>query len=251
MSKIAFNTANLVARATGYKFELKNWGEYDRITRTKTDEKEWAAICGEIAAAGYNAVEIWAAHLDQLTEARAKTYRKILDDNGLRPIGLAGALTDETARVCQLMGIDSVNGGLWGSDLPTVKRLIASTGLKFNYENHPEKSVDEILEKIEGGGPGIGLAIDTGWLGTAGVDAPAAIRRLGKLLRHVHLKDIKAIGGHETVPLGTGIVNMPGVMTALKDIGYTGYYSWEDEPEARNPMAIAAEMREWIETQIA
>jgi sugar phosphate isomerase/epimerase len=250
MHKIAFNTANLVARATGYRFELRNWGEQDRITRLKTDEKEWASICGEIAAAGFAAVEIWAAHLDELTESRAKTYRRILDDNGLIPVGLAGSLTDETARICGLMGLDTVNGGLWGSDLQTVNRLIASTALKYHYENHPEKSVEEILAKIQGGGPGVGLVIDTGWLGTAGVDAPAAIRALGKRLTHIHLKDVKAVGAHETVPLGTGAVNMAGVMTALRDIGYTGWYSWEDEPENRNPMEIAAEMRRWIEDHL-
>ena len=31
MSRVAFNTANLVARVSGWKFELKNWGEQDRI----------------------------------------------------------------------------------------------------------------------------------------------------------------------------------------------------------------------------
>jgi hypothetical protein len=29
--------------------------------------------------------------------------------------------------------------------------------------------------------------------------------------------------------------------------GYSGWYSWEDEPEDRNPMLIAAEMRQYIE----
>ena len=250
MSNIAFNTANLVARVSGYRFELNNWGEQDRLTRLKTDEKEWAAICGEIAAAGFSAVEIWGAHLDGLTDARAKTYRKILDDNGLAPIGLAGMLNDETARVCRSLGIPAVNGGFWGSDLPGVMQLTESTGLKFNFENHPEKSAEEILAKIDGGGPNIGLAIDTGWLGTQGVDAPAAIHRFGKLVRHVHLKDVKAVGGHETVPLGTGVVNVTGVIAALKQIGFTGWYSWEDEPENRNPFDIAAEMRQWIEDRI-
>ncbi len=39
-------------------------------------------------------------------------------------------------------------------------------------------------------------------------------------------------------------------LLALQDVGYTGDYSWEDEPEARNPLAIASQMREWIEARV-
>jgi sugar phosphate isomerase/epimerase len=122
-----------------------------------------------------------------------------------------------------------------------VRRIVAATGLQFNYENHPEKSVDEILAQAEGG-----LCIDTGWLGTNGIDAASAIRTLGPLVRHVHVKDVRAAGSHATCPLGTGCVGIAEVIAALKEIGYKGWYSWEDEPEDRNPMEIAGPMREWI-----
>jgi sugar phosphate isomerase/epimerase len=250
MSNIAFITANMVGRFSGYRFQLKNWMEQDRLTRQKTDEKEWASICAEISAAGYTAVEIWAAHLDGLTQARAKIYRRVLDDNNLRPIGLAGTLTDENARACKLLGIPVCNGGYWGSDPVAVKHLTESTGVKFNYENHPEKTAEEIIAQVDNGGPNIGIALDTGYLGTHGIDAPEAVRKMGKRIRHVHLKDVGAVGGHETVPLGTGIVNIIGLIAALKEIGYTGWYSWEDEPENRNPMEIASEMRCWIEEHL-
>jgi sugar phosphate isomerase/epimerase len=111
------------------------------------------------------------------------------------------------------MGIPAANGGFWGTSLAAVQRIVAATGLKCNFENHPEKSAEEIRGKIEGGSPGIGLCINTGWLGTNGVNAAAAIR-------------------------------------ALKETGYQGWYSWEDEPEDRNPMEIAAPMREWLLAQL-
>lgn len=252
-SKIAFNTANLVARVSGWRFKLDYWMDQHRQTVEKTDEREWAAICKEIADAGYRAVEIWVAHVDpaKMTDARAKVFRRILDDNGLEPIGLAATLNDETARLCRQLGIPACNGGYWGSDQPTVKRLVAETGLRFNYENHPEKSVEEILAQIDGGKiPGVKLAVDTGWLGTQGVPVPAAIRQLGNLVGHVHVKDVRAAGGHLTCPLGQGIVDVAGAIAALKEIGYTGWLSWEDEPEDRNPMEIAGPMRQWLEEQV-
>jgi sugar phosphate isomerase/epimerase len=248
---IAFNTANLVARVSNWKFQLAQWGEQDKLTVEKTDEREWTAICDEIAAAGYLAVEVWVAHVSptKMDEARAKAFRKILDDRNLKPIGLAGVLNDDTARVCQWMNIPAANGGYWGSDLATVQRITRDTPLRFNYENHPEKSVDEMKTKIGGGSDKIGIALDTGWLGTQKLDAPATVRALGPLLRHIHLKDVATAGQHDTCPLGEGVVNIPGVIAALKEIGYAGALSWEDEPEDRNPMQIASAMRQYIEKE--
>ncbi len=40
-------------------------------------------------------------------------------------------------------------------------------------------------------------------------------------------------------------------MAALGEIGYSGWYSWEDEPEDRNPMVIAREMRELIARELS
>lgn len=252
MSVIAFNTANLVARVTGYKFELKHWGEQHAQTVAQTDEKEWAAICQEIANCGYRAVEVWAAHADPsvMDEAKATLWRRILEDYGLTPIGYAGGLSEGTARICQWMGIPAANGGLWGTDLETVQRLCDENNLFFNYENHPEKSVAEILEKIGGGSERIGVCIDSGWLGTQGVDAVDAVTQLGTLVRHVHVKDVKATGGHETCPLGEGVVNLVGMLDALKAQGYSGAWSWEDEPEDRNPFDIAISSKDWIQTRL-
>ena len=247
--KTCFNTANLVARVTGYHFKTDKWGEQHEKTVAATNEREWAAICKEVAAAGFSAVEVWAAHCDPrvTSEARARSNRRIMDDHGLTPVGFAGGLTDASARICQWMGIPAANGGFWGTSLTDVRRIVSETGVKCNFENHPEKSVQEIRDAIEGGSGGIGLCVDTGWLGSQGIDAPSAIRALGPLVRHVHVKDVRRTGSHETCPLGEGVVDIRNVIRALKEIGYAGWYSWEDEPEDRNPMDIAVQMREFIE----
>jgi len=61
-SRVAFNTANLVARVTDYRFELKNWMDQHKKTMAATDEVAWRTICREVAAAGFKAVEVWEAH---------------------------------------------------------------------------------------------------------------------------------------------------------------------------------------------
>lgn len=245
---IAFNTANLVARVSGYQFSLSNWMDQHHKTVAKTDEKEFAAICSEISACGYTAVELWVAHIDPdgMTSQRAQIYKTILAENGLTPISLAGGLNNDTARVCQLLDIPMTAGGIDPSQKTEIRTLSRKTGIRVNHENHSEKTVQEIREKIDMGADGLGIAVDTGWMATQGMDVPVTIAELGTLVRHVHVKDIKSSGAHETVELGTGCVNIPAVIRELKAIGYTGVLSWEDEPEDRNPMKIASQMREYI-----
>jgi L-ribulose-5-phosphate 3-epimerase len=246
---IAFNTANLVAQVTNWKFELKHWGDQHKATVAKTDEKQFEAICKQIALAGYSAVELWIAHIDPagMTDKRAANYRSILSSFGLTPIAIAGGINAEHARVATLLNIPQCCGGIGGTTPAEAAKITHDTGIRFNHENHPEKTVDEIRKKIDFGVGGIGIAVDTGWMGTQALPAPAAILELGSLVKHVHLKDIKASGAHETVKLGTGIVDIPGCVASLKKIGYTGPLSWEDEPEDRNPFDIAVEMRLYIQ----
>lgn len=247
--RIVFNGANLVGRVTGYRFGLSQWGEQHEATAKATDEREWEGICRDIAAAGYRAVEVWAAHVDAryTDEVKARRFTSILQAHGLIATGFAGWLTADTARVCGWMGIPAVNGGMPVDGLADVRALVDRTGLRYHYENHPEKSAQAIVQRIEQATDRIGICIDTGWLGTQGISAPDAIRTLGPAVRHVHVKDVRSPGGHECVPLGTGCVDLAGVFRELKAIGYRGDLSWEDEPENRNPMEIAADMRLWIE----
>jgi L-ribulose-5-phosphate 3-epimerase len=250
--RIAFNTANLVARCTNYRFELKNWGDQHQKTVATTDEAAWAGICREISAAGYRAVEIWEAHAapESLNRDKAARWKAILEDHGLRPIGYGGGLRRETLQICQWLGIPRINGGFRGQTPGGATALCREFGVSFNIENHPEKTAAEALAKIGGGNEWLGLCVDTGWFGSQGANVPNEIRAAGKAVRHTHIKDVKAASAHETCLLGDGVVDVAGCLVALRDIGYTGWYSWEDEPEDRNPFDSAVRNREWIETRL-
>ncbi len=251
-ARIAFNTANLVGRVSGYRYELRHWGEQHQKTVAATDEQAWRAICQEIAATGFGAVEIWEAHAapESLNRKKARTWRRILEETGLKPIGYAGSLRRETLQVCQWLGIPRINGGLRGQSPEQATSLCREMAVSFNLENHPEKTVEQILAPIGGGNEWLGVCVDTGWLGTQGADVPATIRALGQLVRHTHIKDVKAAGAHETCKLGEGVVNIPAVLRTLKEIGYRGWYSWEDEPEDRNPMDLAKWTLSYLEQQL-
>jgi len=249
---IAFNTANLVARVTGYRYQLKNWMDQHAKTAAATDAAAWRAICREIAATGFQAIEVWEAHAspEKLDRTKAREWRKILDDAGLKAVAYAGRLSQQTAEICQVFGISHIDGGLGALSPERATALCKQTGIRCNIENHPEKSADELIRKIGGGNEWLGVCIDTGWLGTQGVSGPDVIKACGSLVRHTHIKDVKTAGAHETCLLGEGVANVQGCLQALRDIKYTGAYSWEDEPEDRNPFESAKRNREWIEGRV-
>jgi sugar phosphate isomerase/epimerase len=64
------------------------------------------------------------------------------------------------------------------------------------------------------------------------------------------VKDVKAKGAHETCLLGEGIVDVAACLKTLRDLRYAGWYSWEDEPEDRNPFDSAVRNRQWIERHL-
>jgi sugar phosphate isomerase/epimerase len=51
----------------------------------------------------------------------------------------------------------------------------------------------------------------------------------------VHLKDVPAVGSHDCVAIGTGIVDVQGVFRELKACGYNGWLSIEVETGVRDP----------------
>ncbi len=250
--RTAFNTANLVARFSGYRFELSHWGDQHQKTVAMTDEAAWAAICNEIAATGFRAVEIWEAHAspESLNHGKALQWKRILADHGLKPVGYAGGLRRETLQLCQWLGIPHIDGGLRAQTPEQASALCKEFGIGFNIENHPEKTAAEALAKVGGGNDWLGLCVDTGWFGTQAADVPREIRAAGKFVRHVHIKDVKNAGAHETCLLGGGVVQVAECLNALREIGYPGWYSWEDEPEDRNPFDSAAANRQWLENRL-
>jgi sugar phosphate isomerase/epimerase len=250
---IAFVTANLVARVSGYRYQLAQWGEQHKKTVAATDAAAWRAICGEIAAHGFKVVEIWEAHAapEVMDRPKAVEWKSIMDDYGLKAIGYGGQLSRKTAEICQWLEIPQINGWIGDNTPEQATALCRETGVRFNIENHPQKTAEELLKFVDGGNEWLGACIDMGWFGTQGVSGPDMIRACGKLVRHTHVKDVKAAGTHETCLLGEGVAGVAECIAALKEIGYTGWYSWEDEPEDRNPFDSAVRNRRWIEKQIA
>jgi inosose dehydratase len=100
--------------------------------------------------------------------------------------------------------------------------------------------IDKLLDDT-----GMPLCLDTGHAAYAGINPEQAIASYASRLAHVHLKDTdpcvldrvrlehldfwQAISAGVFCPLGTGLVKFPHVVCALRDAGYDGYATIEQD----------------------
>jgi sugar phosphate isomerase/epimerase len=250
MTIVSCMSANYVARQVNYQM-TGGWGQGDTATNQyfkplKTFPQRFEALLQEIQGLGFDAIDLWLPHLNPswATPEHISAAQELLDSYGLSVVSLAGGFgrtPEELEASCELanaMGTTIMGGGsqLLYTDRELTIGLLQKYGLQLAIENHPEKTPEEILAKIGKDDTGtLGTAVDTGWYGTHGYDAAQAIRRLGPVVQHVHLKDVRAAGGHETCRLGAGVVPVRDCLRALAEIGYNGAISIEHEPEHFNP----------------
>ena len=265
----------MVAREIGYDMP-GGWGQGDAATQDafrpiETFEDRFDALLEEVAALGFDAIDLWTAHLHYAwaTPEHIAIARRLLETRKIRIVSYAGGFGESIAefrgacRLCNALDIPVLGGStpLLTSHRSEVVEALRASGMLLAYENHPEKSVDEILAKLgEGDEDVIGVTLDTGWLATNGVDVAAALRALAPRLMHLHLKDVKAPGaektgypmvdmGHATCQLGEGVVPVEECVMLLPEIGYEGVISIEHEPEDYDPhdeiSAGAVAVRGW------
>ena len=260
MNRIAYMTANDVARETGWA--MHGWGHGDRLTNEafsppETYAERFGAVLDRVVDLGFDTVDLWGAHLgaawatdEHVAIARAELAR--------RSLGVATYATwvgpSNVARACEIaraLGTATIGAGFSG-DAADLAPVLREHGVTLAIENHPERTPVEVLAKIDAAGGTMAATVDTGWWGTQGYDAARAIADLGDHVAHVHLKDVLAEGEpHETCRWGEGIVDVEACVRTLRSIGYTGVLTVEHEPEDRDPAEECRAMREQLEGWLA
>ena len=257
---ISFTTANYVAREVGYA--MHGWAHGDRATNEAfaplaTYAEKLDELLGDVAALGFVAVDLWGAHLgaDWATDEHVEIAVDTLRRHGLAVTTYATWVgPGNIERACELavaLGASIIGAGFSG-DPQALAPVLAKHGVRLGVENHPEKTPADVRAKIAAGGEMFGATVDTGWWGTQGYDAARAIEELGEHVRHVHLKDVLALGEpHETCRWGEGIVPIEECVRVLQRIGYTGALTVEHEPETFDPTDDVRAMREQLEGWLA
>jgi inosose dehydratase len=156
----------------------------------------------------------------------------------------------------------------WATFLGNLHRLesiVGDAGLQTALHPHwglaiaTGPDIDRLLESSD-----VGLCLDTGHAYLGGADPVEIAKVAGDRVIHVHLKDVDVAGAERVrsgevpfreavidglfVPLGQGGVDIAGVIGALEDGGYRGWYVLEqdvslksDPPPGSGPKADAVD----------
>jgi predicted dehydrogenase/sugar phosphate isomerase/epimerase len=275
---ISFMSANFVAREIGYDMNA-GWSQGDQATQAYfsplgTYEERFGCLVREIRTLGFEVMDLWGAHLhfSWATPEHLSIAVRCIREHGMRVGSYAawvlGGVPELRAacRVCQALNIPLIGGyvELLEKDRAAALKVLREFGVAYGFENHPERSADEILSKIgEGDEDVVGLTLDPGWLVTQGAPVLEALDRLAPRIKLVHLKDLKARRaeptgypfidmGHETCCTGEGVVPLERLVRRLVMGGYRGAFSIEHEPEVGNPGPDCARalpvVRQWIDS---
>jgi inosose dehydratase len=133
-------------------------------------------------------------------------------------------------------------------------------GVPLLYHHHMDSTGEppEAIEAImaDSAASSVGLLFDIAHYQQGGGDPVKAIRRYGKAIKAVHLKDVRPIDaapGYQWVELGRGRVDVKGCVAALKEIGFDGWAIVELDrvvDPGGSPKASAAANRDYVVNQL-
>lgn len=131
--------------------------------------------------------------------------------------------------------------------LPLVDRKVKEYNIAVAIHNHgPGDDTypmpDVAYERIKLLDQRVGLCHDIGHTVRVGKDPAALTRQCADRLLDVHFKDVTAATarGH-SAPCGRGVMDLPAVLRALLEIGFSGHVAFEYEEEADDPLPGLAE----------
>lgn len=233
----------------------------------------------DIAAAGYTGVEIFDGNLSEYAD-KPEVFTSFLSSLGLSLVSVyTGAnfiyddiLEDEFFKISKAISYAKSMGainlivgggakrssGTRESDFPKlaegldrVTDLAAAANLTACYHPHLSTIVEAPaeLEKVMDLSK-IHFCPDTAHLMAGGGNPAGLIRKYGKRVRHVHLKDFTA-NPFAFLPLGKGDLDFQDVFAALKEIAYDGWLVVELDSYAGNPKEAADISMEFLKQHLS
>lgn len=208
----------------------------------------------KVKSLGLKYAELHEGHLalnssdDQLAVAKTE-----LKSAGITAVSIyihdAFSSDESTARAifefAKKMGFRFINGGPKRDSLPLLNRLIPEYQVGIAIHNHGPgtrydsvEDVTSVLDRHEH----LSACIDIGHFARSGVDPVRAIRTIGRRAVELHVKDIRE--NKENVVVGRGIIDMPAVFTALREIRFDGLLTLEYEGDWDNVNARMTGMRQ-------
>jgi sugar phosphate isomerase/epimerase len=142
---------------------------------------------------------------------------------------------------------------VWNAYVETTKACLArakASGLKFSIEQHTHCLVPDaasflrLWDQIRD--PDLGYNLDAGWTLLQREYPPVAIHKVGRHLMNLHMRDIDGLM-RQFPPFGRGVMDIRAIVTALKQVGFSGFASIEQDQHPGDP-DIRDTCREYLRT---
>ncbi|MFZ5999948.1 MAG: sugar phosphate isomerase/epimerase family protein [Bacteroidota bacterium] len=166
----------------------------------------------------------------------------------------AGVIYMKTAKEVEAAFAYAANAGLEmivgvpNHDLLSLaNEQVKKYNIKLAIHNHGPgddlySSPSDVFTKIKDLDKRIGLCIDIGHVKRIGQDPVAMIEKYSDRLYDMHMKDVnKDTGDGTPLEVGRGIIDIVGVIKALKKVKYTGAVAFEYEKDGDDPVPGLAE----------
>lgn len=220
--------------------------------------KENAQVIEKLQACGVKNIELCGVHADFSNESTFDDVIKQYADAGVGivSIGVQG-MNDEAAKerkyfefakragakfMSVTFGISSVPGSL-----ETAEKLAEEFDIKLAIHNHGGSdwlgnatTLREILSRTSNR---IGLCMDTAWAIDARANPLKWVEEFGDRLYGLHIKDFifNRAGKGEDVVVGTGNLDLPALLKAVKTANFDGFCVLEYEGDVENPVPALTE----------
>jgi sugar phosphate isomerase/epimerase len=152
------------------------------------------------------------------------------------------AAVDNAFRYAKAAGMMTIIATPQPDVLPLVEAKVKETGIYVAIHNHgPGDKVyptpETIMEKIGSLDKRIGMCMDVGHTARIGGDVVKSIREFKERIHDIHFKDETAATPQgQPCICGRGVLDLPGYLAALLEIGYDRVVSFEYETDANDPL---------------
>ena len=126
--------------------------------------------------------------------------------------------------------------------LPRMEKYVKEYDIKIAIHNHgPEDkhfpTPESVLDAVKNMDPRCGLCMDVGHTARTGDNLVESVRKAGARLLDMHIKDLADARNKDSqVPVGDGVLPIPGIFAELKKMNYRGGVMLEYEIDADNPV---------------
>lgn len=157
------------------------------------------------------------------------------------------AEVDRAFEYARVLGVGLIVGAPNPELLPHVEEKVKASGIRIAIHNHgPEDklypSPVDVYDHVKGLDERIGLCLDIGHAARAGASLVKIVKEYGARIFDLHIKDLAVISKEsKPIELGRGVLDIPGLLSALIKIRYAGVCSIEHEMDMNDPLPGIAE----------